>query len=62
MRGDLTFLFTQVTDSIYDLVGAEAEGRTRLQIVEKVFSGMDTDRDGLVSREEFVEYCSRNNR
>ena len=55
-------MFTQVTDSIYDLVGAEDEGRARLQIVEKVFSGMDTDRDGLVSREEFVEYCSRNNR
>ena len=52
----------QVTDSIYDLVGAEAERRARLQTVEKVFTGMDSDRDGMVSRDEFLEYCSRNNR
>ena len=52
----------QVTDSIYDLVGAEAERRTRLQTVEKVFTGMDSDRDGMVSRDEFLEYCSSNNR
>lgn len=52
----------QVTDSIYDLVGAEAERRTRLQTVEKVFTGMDSDRDGMVSRDEFLEYCSNNNR
>ena len=58
----MTFLFTQVTDSIYDLVGAEAERRARLQTVEKVFTGMDSDRDGMVSRDEFLEYCSRNNR
>ena len=59
---DIIIVFRQVTDSIYDLVGAEAERRTRLQTVEKVFSGMDSDRDGLVSRDEFLEYCSRNNR
>ena len=52
----------QVTDSIYDLVGAEAERRARLQTVEKVFTGMDSDRDGMVSRDEFLDYCSRNNR
>ena len=43
-------------------VGARSDGQARRRFVEKVFSGMDTDRDGLVSREEFVEYCSRNNR
>ena len=31
-----------------------------LQIVEKVFSAMDTNKDGVVTEEEFLDYCRNN--
>lgn len=42
---------TQVTDSIYDLVGAEVPPRVKSQNVERVFCNMDTDKDGVISLE-----------
>ena len=44
-------LSTQVTDSIYDLVGAEVPARLKSQNVERVFCNMDTDKDGVISLE-----------
>ena len=48
----------QVTDSIYDLVGAETPPKVKMQNVEQVFSCMDSNRDGIITKEEFVKYCS----
>ena len=53
--------FVQVTDSIYDLVGADTHPRIKMQNVEAVFSCMDSNRDGIITREEFVNYCSNTN-
>lgn len=51
----------KVTDSIYDLVGESgAHPRLQMQSVEQVFSSMDTNRDGVVTEEEFVKYCTTN--
>ena len=44
-------LSTQVTDSIYDLVGAEVPARLKSQNMERVFCNMDTDKDGVISLE-----------
>ena len=54
------FLLLQVTDSIYDLVGAVIPTRVKIQNVERVFGSMDTDKDGVISLEEFTIYCSNN--
>ena len=40
-----------MTDSIYDLVGAEVPARLKSQNVERVFCNMDTDKDGVISLE-----------
>ena len=34
----------QVTDSIYDLVGAEIPAKVKNQNIERVFANMDTDK------------------
>ena len=52
----------QVTNSIYDMVGAEPETRYRTEMVEGIFSRMDSDCDGLISQTEFLEYCHHTNR
>ena len=53
---------TQVTDSIYDLVGAEVHPRVKSQNVEKVFTSMDINKAGVVSLDEFLVYCSSSHR
>ena len=50
----------QVTDSIYDLVGAEVPAKVKVQNLERVFGSMDSDKDGVISLEEFTVYCSTN--
>ena len=52
----------QVTNSIYDMVGAESETRYRTERVERIFCRMDSDCDGMISRTEFLEYCHQTNR
>lgn len=47
----LSLMWFQVTDSIYDLVGAEVPARLKSQNVERVFCNMDTDKDGVISLE-----------
>ena len=44
------------------MVGAESETRYRMEMVERIFSRMDTDCDGMISRSEFLEYCHQTNR
>ncbi len=54
----------QVTESIHELMGGSggaAAGRslqTAQAKVEEVFNDMDANRDGLISLEEFIHYCS----
>ena len=50
----------QVLDSIYNLAGPEPHPKKLLQIVERVFSAMDTNKDGVVTEEEFLDYCRNN--
>ena len=49
---------SQVTDSIYDLVGAEIHPKVKSHNVEKVFASMDINKDGVISLDEFVVYCN----
>ena len=46
-----------MTDSVYSLLGTETNHKVKMQIMEKVFSSMDTNKDGVVTKEEFVHYC-----
>jgi len=51
----------KVTDSIYDLVGETgSRPKVNMQSVEQVFASMDTNRDGVVTEDEFLQYCSTN--
>lgn len=52
----------KVTESIYDLMGASYNEKGTMQHVEKVFASMDRNRDGLVTVEEFISYCTRTDR
>lgn len=45
----------KVTESIYDLMGSESPSSHRM---DEIFSNMDSNRDGVVSPEEFYHYCS----
>ena len=54
----LYLIIIQVTDSIYDLVGAEIHPKVKSQNVEKVFASMDINKDGVISLDEFVVYCN----
>ena len=47
----------QVTDAIHSLIHADTVPKLMLKKVEKVFSCMDTDRDGVVTMEEWLQYC-----
>lgn len=57
----------KVTDSILDLVGETAGSHgmrvkmVKKQNMEEVFSYMDTNKDGVVTEEEFMAYCTSNN-
>ena len=44
------------------MVGAETETRYRTEMVERIFNRMDSDCDGMISRDEFLEYCHQTNR
>ena len=48
----------QVSESIYDLMGSEAPADKK---VDKLFTRMDLNGDGIVSKEEFVSYCINTN-
>ena len=44
------------------MVGAEPETRYRTEMAERIFCRMDSDCDGMISQEEFLEYCHQTNR
>ena len=51
----------QVSESIYDLMGSEASSTQKMQFVDNVFTKMDMNGDGVVTKEEFMNYCSTTN-
>ncbi len=52
----------KVTDSIHELMGENSQTPSHLDTarvhVNKVFDMMDTNADGKVTMEEFVQYCN----
>ena len=49
----------QVCDSVLQLMGADDP--ERMPQVDKVFTMMDRDGDGMVTKEEFITYCVSTN-
>ncbi len=47
-----------MTESIHELMGGVRSLQGAQAKVEEVFNGMDANRDGLVSLEEFLNYCN----
>ena len=54
------YFLLQVSDSIYDLMGGDTPSSQKMQFVDKVFTRMDMDGDGVVTKDEFISYCSNN--
>ena len=47
------------------MVGVESKANYRIDMQEKIqsiFSGMDSNCDGVISRDEFMEYCQHTDR
>ena len=53
------YIYPQVTDSIYDLMGCKASASAKCQYVDDIFNNMDDDNDGLVTKDEFISFFSR---
>lgn len=52
----------KVSESIFDLMGPGGMSVRHLELIDRLFDKMDTNRDGVVTLEEFVQYCnSRDN-
>ncbi|XP_023325413.1 Kv channel-interacting protein 4 [Eurytemora carolleeae] len=49
----------KVSESVYELMGADIGEKGKRQYVDNVFTTMDLDKNGEVSIKEFVSYCSR---
>ena len=49
-----------VSEAIFDLMGSSAAHHRRVIQIDRIFSVMDANRDGLVSFMEFQQYCMGN--
>merc|ERR1711892_57864 len=47
----------KVTESIYDLMGSNVPQNQKLQYADQLFTKMDLNNDGVVTKEEFISYC-----
>ena len=53
-----SLVLLQVTDSIFSLVGSEGiSDMTIMQSSQIIFASMDSNKDGVVTKEEFINYC-----
>lgn len=56
------FTMTKVTDAIYELMGqTSSTAKSNVDAhahVEKIFQTMDLNHDGLISVDEFIQYCT----
>ena len=50
-----------MTESLFCLVGNEPRQKLKVQKMEQVFSAMDINMDGMVTKEEFMNYCINDN-
>ena len=49
-----------VSEAIFNLLGSSADHHKRELQIDKIFTAMDANRDGMVSFVEFQEYCNAN--
>ena len=49
-----------VAAAIFDLIGSSVDYHRRVDKIDKIFSTMDTNRDGVISFVEFQQYCNTN--
>ena len=49
--------FSKVSESILNLMSCDSSPGKKMLHVDKVFSRMDRDGDGVVTKEEFLSYC-----
>ena len=49
-----------VAAAIFDLMGSSVDHHKRVDKIDKIFSAMDTNRDGVISFVEFQQYCNTN--
>jgi len=48
----------KVSESIYELMGSDISKHR--EYVDRIFQNMDTNKDGIISVQEFVSYCEEN--
>ena len=54
-----SLLFVQVTDSIHELMGSTSANNAldAHSHVERIFATMDLNQDGVITIDEFIQYC-----
>ena len=51
----------QVSESIFNLMSHDSQIAQKMPNVDRVFTMMDSDGDGVVTKDDFFRYCITNN-
>ena len=54
-----TIYLGQVTDAVYELMGCHKAGNVKRHFVDEVFSNVDVDKDGVVTKDWFLAFFTR---